>query len=118
METNKLSLQKENSIPNTSGLLQETSRRHNELVVNHFLNRILRDNLRIEVPQSKTNVRRCSFRHEAPFIWNSFPEVVKAYENCEAFKKNLGKYSKVLDKICCNESSVVTFKDTNTFYYN
>ena len=84
----------------------------------HSFNRILRDNLRIEVLQSKTNVRRCSFRHRAAIIWNSLPEVVKAHDNYEAFKKNSSNYSKVLDNICFNESSIVTFKDTDTFYYN
>ena len=84
----------------------------------HSLNRILRDNLRIEVPQRKTNMGRCSFRRRATIIWNSLPEVVKAHENYEAFKKKLSKYSKVLANICFNESSIVTFKDTNTFYYN
>ena len=83
----------------------------NSLVVKHSPNRILRDNLRIEVPQSKTNVGRCSFRHRAAIIWNSLSEVVKAHENYEAFKKKLSKYSKVLDNICFNESSIVTFKD-------
>ena len=90
----------------------------NRLVVKHSLNRILRDNLKTEGPQSKTNVGRCSFRHRAAIIWNSIPEVVKAHENYEAFKKNLSKYSKVLDNICFNESSIVTFKDTDTFCYN
>ena len=104
-------------MPNTSGLLQETSRCHNSLVVKHCLNRILRDNLRIEVPHSKTNMGRCSFRHRAAIIWNSLPEVVKVHENYEAFKKKLSKYSKVLDNICFNESSIVTFKDINMFYY-
>ena len=64
----------------------------NGLVVKHSLNRILRDNLRIEVPHSKTNVGRCSFRHRAAIIWNSLPEVVKAHQNYEAFKKKLSKY--------------------------
>ena len=90
----------------------------NELAVKHSLNRVLRDNIRIEVLQSKTNVGRCSFRHRAAIIWNSLPEVVKAHENYEAFKKNLSKYSNVLDNICFNELSTVTFNDTNTFYFN
>ena len=59
----------------------------NGLVVKHSLDRILRDNLRIEVPQSKTNVGRCSFRHRAAIIWNSLPEVVKAHENYEALRR-------------------------------
>ena len=88
----------------------------NGLVVKHLLNRILTDNL--EVRQSKTNVGRCSFRHRAAIIWNSLPEVVKVHGNYEVFKKKLSKCSKVLDNICFNESSIVTFKDTNTFYYN
>ena len=54
----------------------------------------------------------------AAVIRNSLLEVFKAHENYEVFKENLSKYSKVLDKICFNESSVVTFKDTHTFYYN
>ena len=90
----------------------------NGLVVKHSLNRILRDNLRIEVPHSKTNMGRCSFRHRAAIIWNSLHEVFKPHENYEAFKKKLSKYSKALDNIGFNESSIVTFKDTNTFYYN
>ena len=84
----------------------------------HALNRILRDNLRIEVPHNRTNMGRCSFRHRVAIIWNSLPEVVKVHGNYEAFRKNLSKHSEVLDKICFNESSIVTFKDTNTYYCN
>ena len=39
----------------------------NDLVVKHSLNRMLRDNLRIEVPQSKTNVGRCNFRQSSSY---------------------------------------------------
>eukprot|EP00794_Sanderia_malayensis_P014433 gene14433-15937_t len=101
---------------------QAYNRKHpdviNDLVVKHVTNKNLRYNIKLEIPRSKTNAGKQSFRHRAPIIWNSLPEIAKAFKTYESFKKNLHNFNKIIVTISFNETSTVSFKDTDTFIYN
>eukprot|EP00794_Sanderia_malayensis_P001852 gene1852-2086_t len=98
--------------------LEDLERVHRKAGSEALTNKNLRDNIKLEIPRSKTNAGSKSFRHRAPLIWNSLPEIAKAFKTYESFKKNLHNFNKIIDRISFNETSTVSFKDTDTFIYN
>eukprot|EP00794_Sanderia_malayensis_P001936 gene1936-2201_t len=70
---------------------QASNRKHpdviNDLVARHVTNKNLRDNIKLEIQRSKTNAEKQSFRHRGPLIWNSLPEIAKAFKTASKLLK-------------------------------
>lgn len=79
--------------------------------------RSLRDNLKIELPRSRTELGKRSFKRHAAIIWNSLPTVVKRSSSIYSFKNQIKGNSLALDRINFGSTATVNNKDTSTFFY-
>ena len=78
----------------------------------------MRDNLKLNVPQPKTEEGKKTFKYRSALLWNLLPERVKNIKNYENFKETLTKHAKEIDAARFNGSATIKKKDLDNFKYS
>ena len=79
--------------------------------------RSLRDNLKIELPRSRTELGKRSFKHHAAIILNSLPTEMKRSSSMYSFKNRIKENSLALDRIDFGSTVTLSNKDISMFFY-
>ena len=93
----------------------ETPEEIKPLIKKSETKRSLRDNLKIKLPRSRTELGKRSFIHHAAIIWNSLPSEMKRSSSMYSFENRIKENSLALDRINFRSTAALSNKDKHVF---